>query len=274
MRRNPSPGWGGLVLAIVVCVACQPSDSTTTLDAPPSMPSVRATAPTSTTTIPSTTATTVLTTTTTSPVVTTTTVRGCDGGAATIPAEATEHVSIRADADGDGVEDEVTGYLSQGSSYLHVRLGSGFGISIRVDDLFDSTGSIPISRPVGVVRMSGDPLIMVQGRAILVGSQYAFFSSADCGLQPVTLSGGGMPEIWTGGGAGHADWFTCGSDGVVMRQFTLDDPAADPQVYTGATATAFSYAGSSFEELGSVDPGVVFPISRPDLLAALPPCAP
>jgi hypothetical protein len=248
----------------------EPPSTTTSVDAS----TTSSTTPTTTTTTnPSTTTTTAPITTTTAALTTTAAAPACEVVAHPIPPDATELQAIDADVDGDGTHDVVTGYVSQGGSYLHVGLATGLGMSLRVDELFSDPGPIPMSRPVGVVEMSGDRVIMAEGRAILVGVQYVFVAFRDCALQPASLIGGGMPEIWTGGGANHADWFTCGPDGVVMREFSLDDPVADPQIYTGATANAFSYQPPSFHELGVVDPGVSFPISRPDLLAALPPCA-
>ncbi len=269
-----------LVISLLVCAACQGEVITATTTPEPTTTPSAVSSTTSTFPTPSTT---VATTTTSRPTTTSTAqtttapsvANGCEAQSSTeVPADATEPVAITGDVDGDGQEDTVTGYLWQGGSYLRLGLASGWGTSIRVDDQSDPNATLPLSKPGGVVSMSGDRLILNQRGGILVGAMYAFFAFRDCELHPVELAGGGLPEIWTGGGANHADWFTCEPERVVMRQFFLDDPMADPQVYVEGQATGFQYEPPSFRELGAVDMGIGFPVTRPDALVGLPPCAP
>ena len=241
------------------------------------VPATTSTLPASTSTSTTATTTTSTTTSTTVPATTTTTTAQPSAACAAEPgteihADATSQETITGDVDGDGFDDTITGYLRAGpEAYLHVELAGGWGTSIRVDTLTPYGADSRYSVPARVVAMSGEPMIVSMISGISVGNLYGFFAIRDCSLEAV-LADGEIPDIWTGGGAAHDDWFTCHREEVVMLQLGFDDPTTDERVYTSGGGLVHRYNSPSFEPSREIVPRLTFPISAEDAKAVYPPC--
>ncbi|MET0566680.1 MAG: hypothetical protein ABW021_09590 [Acidimicrobiia bacterium] len=184
-----------------------------------------------------------------------------------------------ADVDGDGHKDVVTGYWTGNADpeladhFLHVELASGWGTAIRIDDLAQFS-SAPMATPARVVGMAGQRLIVAGVQRTLVGADYALFSFRDCALAPVPLVAGGYPEIWSGGGLMHSEWFACRADGVVMLDLFrgLDDQGqVIPGVLVGGEALSYQLNPNGFGSPATVDLGL--PRTDVDLHGEYPDCA-
>jgi hypothetical protein len=183
------------------------------------------------------------------------------------------------DVDGDGLKDVVTGYW-RGSAdpdaaehYLHVELASGWGTAFRIDAVGEFAAS-PRSYPSRIVVMGGQRLIVTGVQAILVGAGYALFAFDECALAPVPLAAGGFPDIWSGGGLMHSEWFTCRPDGVVMLDLFrgLDEEGQVMEgILVGGEATLHRLDPDGFRPGGEVV--LNLPRSEGDLRDEFPDCS-
>lgn len=263
-----------LFLAAGLCLASCSPDSTVDAASTTAVTTTRAVAPTDepvSTTGPTTTV--ALTSTTSAPS------SVCEARSDTpIDTDALAEASFSADLDGDGFEDTITGYLlgsadptGATAAMLHVELASGWGSSIRVDEL--GLPGLPLApQPQGIVTIGGDQLVVAGVAGVLPGELFAFFAFEDCLLRVVTLSDGSIPDIWIGGGANHDDWFTCQTDGVSMLQLGFEDFDADPRIYGSGLVQFYSYADGGFSESGSSDIEAALPATLDDILAVYPIC--
>ena len=183
------------------------------------------------------------------------------------------------DVDGDGLKDVVTGYWrgsadpDEAEHYLHVELASGWGTSFRIDAVAPFSGS-PRSYPSRIVVIAGQRLIVTGVQAILVGAGYALFAFHDCALAPVPLATGGYPDIWSGGGLMHSEWFTCRQDGVVMLDLFrgLDDNGQVMEgILVGGEATLYRLDPDGFRSGGEVV--LNLPRAERDLRQEFPDCS-
>jgi hypothetical protein len=247
-----------------------PATSTSTTRA-----STTTTAPANSTTVTPT-PTTVASTTTTTPPTTTTTAQArshaCDDEPSSeVPQGAVELRRLSGDVDGDRSKDTVTAYSNGGGTFLHVNLSTGWGTTLQTDTI--DNGDEFGDGPVGIVKMSGDRLIVTYIGSGGVGPVYGLIVLRDCVLTPVLLSDGTMPDLWMGGGASHIDWFSCGADGVSMFQFGLIGDTigiGEHPDFGSGEGRFYEYDGSTFSAPVMVK--VDFPITQAQARKKYPPC--
>lgn len=235
----------------------------------------------STTSVPTTTSTTSTTTTTvprTTTTMATTTVpapsAACDDQPSlTVPASASDLVTITGDVDGDGFEDTVSGYVTGPEAWLHVELATGWGTGARVDDLDTGADGGPLARPSRVVTMSGDNLVISQIGLALPGPVSGAFVLRDCALTPVVTAEGVLPDLWVGGSPAHTDWFSCDSSGITMLGLAIEDFEAAQRVYTGGDGIRHAYEPPAFAAPVTVELELDFPATAEEAEAAYPSCS-
>lgn len=186
---------------------------------------------------------------------------------------------ISGDLDGDGHNDVVTGYLlgssdvaSATAAVLHVELASGWGTALVVNSIVPAEAGPPMAFPRVIVEI-GDAQMLAAGiQGILPGILESFFVIRDCELILVGPEDGSIPEIWSGGGAGHDDWATCLDDGVAMGQFWKEDPTAESARYVSGTVIKHTYRDGFFAAAQEALVDVTFPATYEQVTAAYPNC--
>jgi len=264
-----------LALVLVLVLACGEAPAlVTTAESSPSTASVPTT--TSTTTTSTTTTTTTVPRTTTTMATTTVPApsAACDDQpSATMPASASDLVSMVGDVDGDGFEDTVSGYVTGSEAWLHVELATGWGTRTRVDDLDTGADGGPLVRPSRVVTMSGDQLVIAQVGLALPGPVSGAFALRDCSLTPIATADGVLPDLWVGGSPAHTDWFSCDPSGITMLGLAIEDFEAAQRVYTGGDGIRHDYEPPVFAAPVTVELQLDFPVTAEEAEAAYPSCS-
>lgn len=273
MRRHSSTKQALTLLLSLVAAGCavgieQPS-STTGLTEP------AAAASSTTTTLETTTTSgapiTTVSTTTTSMVDATTTSIPCGGvSSVEIPSGVADLSSVVGDLDADGRSDEVSVYQLEGDWFAHVQLGFGFGVERGLDDLLSETADRAAAAAVVEV---GGGAALIDLDFTLIGPRYGFLVVHDCGLVPLALPSGDLPDLVVGGGMAHSWWFTCDPDGVTQYAVYTDTPGVDPfdPDRLSRWRYVFEPTGPGFvEEEVTLDASEARAIG--ELLAELPPC--
>jgi hypothetical protein len=110
-------------------------------------------------------------------------------------------------------------------------------------------------------------------QSILPGASGALFAFKDCILVPVPLAGGGYPDIWSGGGISHLEWFACQGDGIVMLKVFRDFDGIQgmDSIMVGGEAVFYRLDPDEFVPAGDV--ALHLPRSLRDLRAEFPDCS-
>lgn len=188
----------------------------------------------------------------------------CQEGAQPLPGDAAHVHEHAADLDGDGRDEQLSVYVSDGQVHVHVRFASGGSHQIPVTDALDNG----VADIVGIADVNGDgikDLWLNVGAA--TGQRFGLVTIDGCVLREVADGHGAPLRLWQAATADLSleSWFTCPTAGHLVEYsweaVREPDVTWDPNAQGHLTQRTYRVDGHTAHLVDEQQE----PVARPDL---------